>query len=143
MTHLLDTDHVTFLQRQDGREWGLIVGHIARVGEEKVAVFAISLHEQMMGIHNQLNQAKDAAELSRWYERLTTLFEVYHAMNLLGFDAGAAALLDLLRKAVKPKLKPMDLRIAAIALANDLTLVTRNASDFERVPNLKIEDWTR
>ncbi len=37
----------------------------------------------------------------------------------------------------------MDLRIASIALANDLTLVTRNTSDFARVPNLKIEDWTK
>lgn len=27
-----------------------------------------------------------------------------------------------------------------IALANDLTLVTRNRSDFEKVPNLRIED---
>jgi len=36
----------------------------------------------------------------------------------------------------------MDLRIAAIAIANDLTLLTRNAIDFERVPNLHFEDWT-
>ncbi len=46
-------------------------------------------------------------------------------------------------QALKTGVKPMDLRIAAIALANNLTLVTRNVSDFTRVPNLKIEDWTR
>lgn len=34
-----------------------------------------------------------------------------------------------------------DLQIAAIALANDLTLVTHNTREFERVEGLQIEDW--
>jgi tRNA(fMet)-specific endonuclease VapC len=36
----------------------------------------------------------------------------------------------------------MDLKIAAIALANDATLLTRNLSDFRKIPGLRIEDWT-
>jgi tRNA(fMet)-specific endonuclease VapC len=34
-----------------------------------------------------------------------------------------------------------DLLIAAIALANNLTLVTHNTREFERVDGLQIEDW--
>lgn len=34
-----------------------------------------------------------------------------------------------------------DLLIAAVALANDLTLVTHSVSDFQVIPNLRIEDW--
>ena len=34
-----------------------------------------------------------------------------------------------------------DLQIAAIALANDMTLVTHNTAEFGRVAGLKIEDW--
>lgn len=36
---------------------------------------------------------------------------------------------------------PNDLMIAAVALANDLTLVTHNTREFNRVPGLKVEDW--
>lgn len=35
----------------------------------------------------------------------------------------------------------MDLRIAAIAIANEATLLSRNLKDFARVPDLKVEDW--
>jgi tRNA(fMet)-specific endonuclease VapC len=34
----------------------------------------------------------------------------------------------------------MDLLIAAIALANDLVLVTHNTKEFSRVPGLHVED---
>jgi tRNA(fMet)-specific endonuclease VapC len=36
---------------------------------------------------------------------------------------------------------PYDLQIGAIALANNLTLVTHNIKEFSRIPDLKIEDW--
>lgn len=32
-------------------------------------------------------------------------------------------------------------QIAAIARANDLTLVTHNVAEFGRVPGLLVEDW--
>jgi len=36
---------------------------------------------------------------------------------------------------------PLDLQIAAIALVNDLTLVTHNTREFARISGLKLEDW--
>jgi tRNA(fMet)-specific endonuclease VapC len=36
---------------------------------------------------------------------------------------------------------PNDLMIAAIALANDLTLVTNNIREFGRIEDLRVEDW--
>jgi tRNA(fMet)-specific endonuclease VapC len=46
---------------------------------------------------------------------------------------------DLLRKGLS--IGPNDLMIAAIALANGLTLVTHNTAEFSRVTGLALEDW--
>ena len=35
----------------------------------------------------------------------------------------------------------MDLKIAAIALVNQATLVSGNRQDFDRVPGLRVENW--
>lgn len=37
----------------------------------------------------------------------------------------------------------MDLKIAATALVHDALPLTRNLSDFRKVPGLRAEDWTR
>jgi len=36
---------------------------------------------------------------------------------------------------------PYDLQIAAVALANECTLVTGNTQEFSRIPGLLLEDW--
>ena len=36
---------------------------------------------------------------------------------------------------------PYDMQIAAIALANDCTVVTHNTTEFIRIPGLALEDW--
>ncbi len=43
--------------------------------------------------------------------------------------------------AVGMPIGPYDIQIAAIALANNLILVTHDTSEFARVPGLQIEDW--
>lgn len=41
----------------------------------------------------------------------------------------------------KIRLGTMDLKIAAIALIHDSTLLSANLRDFQQVPNLRAEDW--
>lgn len=36
---------------------------------------------------------------------------------------------------------PVDLMIASVALAHDLTLVTHNTADFGNIPGVRLEDW--
>jgi tRNA(fMet)-specific endonuclease VapC len=51
-----------------------------------------------------------------------------------------AAIRMQLRRTGTP-IGPMDALIAAIALANDATLVTNNVREFSRVPGLRVENW--
>lgn len=62
----------------------------------------------------------------------------------LDFDQTAARLCGTIRADLRHKGTPIghyDLQIAAIGLANDLTLVTHNTAEFSRIANLQLEDW--
>jgi tRNA(fMet)-specific endonuclease VapC len=45
-------------------------------------------------------------------------------------------------KSQRIRIGTQDLRIASIVLAHEGVLLSRNARDFDRVPNLIIENWT-
>ncbi len=60
------------------------------------------------------------------------------------FDEAAAEVYGSLRASLEKRGKRLDepdLRIASIALARDLTLVTGNVKHFARVPGLRVENW--
>lgn len=62
----------------------------------------------------------------------------------LPFDDAAAEYYAQIRAELSQKGTPIgsnDLLIAAISLANGLTLVTHNTREFGRITRLKIEDW--
>ncbi len=69
---------------------------------------------------------------------------VEEVLIVLPFDARAAGVYGGLRADLEGSGRPLaepDLRIASIALAHELTLVTGNGRHFSRVPGLRIEDW--
>jgi len=99
----------------------------------------VSFHEQVLGGHALLNRARTSADLIRGYAFLLEIFQSYITTPVLPFDAAAAAIFDGLH-AQKIRVATMDLRIAAIALSQGLTLLTRNVSDSGRVPGLVTED---
>ena len=141
MTYLLDTDHITILQRETGPAYATLRARLAQHPPEELAFPIISLHEQVMGCHTYINQAQTAADLVRGYAMLATVLRTFTRAMVLPFDDAAAAVSATL-VAQRVRLRRMDLRIAAIALARGLVVVTRNTRDFGQVPGLQIEDWT-
>jgi tRNA(fMet)-specific endonuclease VapC len=107
-----------------------------------VAVSAITLQEQMQGFLAALARARDRQQIALVYQMLVTrLLPVWTRFPVLPFSEPAILRFEQLRT-LKLNVGLMDLRIAAIALENGLTVVTRNLRDFNRVPGLKTEDWS-
>ena len=76
------------------------------------------------------------------YELLVEMVRFCATMRTMPFDLATIARFRGLLK-MKLKTRPMDLRVAAVALEQNAVLVTRNVRDFERVPDLRYEDWTQ
>ena len=75
-----------------------------------------------------------------YYRRLVDLSEFYADWNVQPFDdRGAEEFLRLRREGVR--IAAMDLKIAAICLVEDATLLSANLKDFQQVPSLHVEDW--
>lgn len=77
---------------------------------------------------------------------LRLLEELFVWFTSLPFDGHCAQIAGQVRAHLADRgtpIGPYDVQIAAIALANDLTLVTHNISEFGRVPRLRIEDWEK
>jgi len=142
MTYLLDTDHLSLLQQKSSPERAMIVANINVHGEANCFACVPSFHEQCLGVHGKIQQAMKPDDLFKAYALFDKLLETYSEFDVLSFDRAAIA--DYLKlKSLNLRIKPMDLRTAAIALSRSMRVVTRNVSDFGRVPNLTVENWTR
>jgi tRNA(fMet)-specific endonuclease VapC len=84
---------------------------------------------------------RESLEAQRLETRLSALSQDDIATTIVSYDEKAAAEFERPRQA-KIRIGTMDLKIAAIALANNATLLTRNLSDFGKVPDLRAEDWS-
>ncbi len=75
------------------------------------------------------------------YTRLWDTLDDFKNLNILKFDQNA---FTIYTEFFRPRIRinTQDLRIAAIVLANNAILVTRNNQDFSQVPDLVQEDWT-
>jgi predicted nucleic acid-binding protein len=124
---LLDTSVVIALERFD-----------AGALPPAVAVSAITMAELSAGPH----ATDDPTERARRQDRLQRIEALVDA---LPFDEHAARAYGLVYAATrahdrKPRgARPMDLLIAAVALGNDLPLLTRNPEDFHHLGDVGLD----
>jgi tRNA(fMet)-specific endonuclease VapC len=141
MKYLLDTDHLSILQRQAGQDYINLSTRMAQYPLSDFAVSIVTFHEQMLGSHAYVNRARNLNDIVKGYEMMTRLVSDFKVLPLVLFDAGAATTFGQLQSQ-RIQLAKMDARIAAIALFRGMILLTRNHRDFGKVAGLVIEDWT-
>jgi tRNA(fMet)-specific endonuclease VapC len=136
----MDTDHLSLLD-QDTMEGFNLSRRLAAMPPGEIAVTIITYEEQMRGWLAYTARANTIERMLTAYARLQRHVETFKDIPVVPFDEKAAAEFERLRQA-KIRIGSMDLKIAAIALAMGATLLTRNLSDFGKIPGLRIEDWT-
>ena len=139
---LLDTDYAVLLQRGSGLELHSLLERMSAYPDTVFHYPVIAFHEQMLGANAYIARAKSRRELVRGYAMLHQILADFSGAQVLAFDDDAAQIFQQLRTQ-RVRVGTMDLRIAAIALSRDLTVLTRNLVDFQQIPSLKVEDWTR
>jgi tRNA(fMet)-specific endonuclease VapC len=138
---ILDTDHMSVLERRERPAVDHLRSRLAQRPPSEVMTTVISYEEQMRGWMVYIAQARSMTEQITAYGRLLSHLENYRRIPVLGFDEAAAMVFQRLRRRHR-RVGTMDLKIAAIVLSREATLLSRNLSDFSQIPNLAVEDWT-
>jgi tRNA(fMet)-specific endonuclease VapC len=138
---VLDTDHLSLLEQANSVEAQRLQVRLKAIAPEEVAATIINFEEQTRGWLTYHARARTMAQQIEAYRRLKRHLDNYRALMVLEFDDLAAVEFQGLRK-LRIRIGTFDLKIAAIALIHDATLLSRNLVDFRKVPRLRVEDWT-
>jgi tRNA(fMet)-specific endonuclease VapC len=138
--YLLDTDHLSILER-GGDEADRLRRRLRAIPRDEVAATVVSYEEQTRGWMSFIANARRLEEQVAAYGYMQRHLQIFCATPLVAFSAEAAGVMEQLRQQ-RVRIGTMDLKIASIALAQDATLVSRNLLDFQKVPGLRVEDWT-
>ena len=135
---VLDTDTTTLLLRGQLAVCDKAAAHDAA----DLAITIVNVEEILTGWYTQIRRARKDDQLERAYGALQEAVEFVARVRILPFDREAIQKFRSLKSA-KPRAGTNDLKIAAIALIQKATLVTVNLSDFEHLPGLSVEDWSK
>jgi tRNA(fMet)-specific endonuclease VapC len=122
-----------------GQEGSAIRSRLLQASQDVIAASIISYEEQLRGWLARIARFRRVDQQAAGYRELVRMLEFYCDTRLLPLDVSAVERFQRLW-AARIRIGTMDLKIAAIALANDATLLSRNLSDFGQVPGLRVED---
>lgn len=128
MKYLLDSNAVIALLNKN-------TDFIQKITQHQPSDFALSsivLFELTFGAYKSQKTAENLAKLQKL------------PFILLQFEQADAECAGKIRADLQKQGKPIgayDVLIAGQAIAQDLVLITHNVQEFERVENLRFEDW--
>lgn len=131
MKYMLDTNICIYVMKNKPQQ---VLQRFQTELENGVCISSITLAELEYGMKNSSNPTRNEQALLCFLVPLT----------VLEFDEPAASAYGEIRTFLQKKgspIGPMDMLIAAHARSEGLTLVTNNMREFERVPELLLENW--
>jgi tRNA(fMet)-specific endonuclease VapC len=135
---LLDTDIFLHLQADNPR----VRRRFEQESADELAITVVTRIEVLRARFDHLLKADTVQNLQIAQQRLDDTDELLSQWRVIGISGSVGAQVARLRqiKGIR-RIGRADLLIASIALAYAATLVTRNVDDFQRIPDLAIENW--
>ena len=131
MNYLIDTNVcIVYLKGRNSN----LKQRIETVAVEEIAVCSVVKAELCFGAMKSANPERNFALQQTFLAQFVSM----------PFDDLAAIAFGTVRAQLESRGTPIgayDLQIAAIALVNNLTLVTHNTREFRRVDGLQVENW--
>jgi len=131
MKYLLDTNICIYLMNKRPKA---VVRKFRQLDIGDIGISSITVSE----LHYGASKSKHVDE------NLHRLFTFLLPFEVLPYDEAAATAYGEIRAELERRgeiIGPLDLLIAAHAVSRGLTLVTNNIREFQRVPNLVVENW--
>lgn len=131
MKYLLDTNICIYLIRQRPAS---VLQEMAKQQIGDVGISSVTVAELQFGVDKSAQPERNGAALAQF---LTPLL-------IVDFDKPAADVYGKIRAVLEQRGTPigsLDMLIAAHTLSLDVTLVTNNEREFNRVHGLKLENW--
>ena len=129
MSFLLDTHTCSHHMKRPAGLAHRFVQHMGRL-----SIPSIVLAELLAGAYLQNDPTA----------RLSQVGALLADLAVIDFDPACAERYGQLRGQLKRlgfTVAPIDLLIASVAIAHDLTLVTHNTAHFIHIPSLRLDDW--
>ena len=131
MTYMLDTNICIYAIKNKPEQ---VLEKLKQNLSNRICISAITLAELQHGVEKSMNPEKNSM----------ALLQFLSILDILPFDDLAAVeygkICAYLQKRGTP-IGTIDMLIAAHAKTENLIIVTNNVREFERVPDLKIENW--
>jgi len=128
--YLLDTNICIYLLK----DLFSLVEKIEAIGISNFFISEITIAELKFGAENSAFPEKNAQKTGQ-IQQLFTVIPIFSSLDVYAKEKAR------LKKEGRI-LDDFDLLIGATAIYNNLTLITRNVSDFERLKAIEIENWT-
>ena len=129
MTFALDTNTLSYYMRREGR----VAARFQAQPPHRLALPSVVVYELNYGLRRVGRRSA-----------LDALSKLVRTIAVIDFDLEAADHAARIRVELEARGTPIsgaDLLIAATARRHGCTLVTHNTREFERVPELALEDW--